>query len=195
MYINIDGRKIIKGIIIVIPILILIILFFTSGIYKNFLRFIYKTEYSQYVEKYSTQYNVDTNLVYAVIKAESNFDADAESGKGAVGLMQLMENTAKDVIKQIDIETGSKTIEEILLDPELNIKIGTKYLSILLNRYNNVELAVTAYNAGIGTVDNWIEKGIIKADGSDVENIPYLETNNYTRKILRDYNIYTNILQ
>lgn len=54
----------------------------------------------------------------------------------------------------------------------------------------NFYLAVAAYNAGIGTVDRWIEEGIIKEDGSDIENIPYKETNNYVRKIIRDYEIY-----
>ena len=60
----------------------------------------------------------------------------------------------------------------------------------MLEKYKNKEVAIAAYNAGIGTVDNWIEKDIIKADGTDIENIPYKETNNYVRKILRDYKIY-----
>ena len=61
----------------------------------------------------------------------------------------------------------------------------------LLARYdNNIAIALAAYNAGIGTVDEWIEKGIINKNGSDIENIPYKETNNYVRKILRDYKIY-----
>lgn len=54
----------------------------------------------------------------------------------------------------------------------------------------NMYLAVAAYNAGIGTVDKWIDQRIIKQDGSDIENIPYKETNNYVRKIIRDYGIY-----
>ena len=74
-----------------------------------------------------------------------------------------------------------------------NINIGTKYLETLLKKYNNLEVALAAYNAGIGTVDNWINKGIIKKDGSDIEKIPYKETNNYVRKILRDYKIYQKI--
>jgi soluble lytic murein transglycosylase len=61
---------------------------------------------------------------------------------------------------------------------------------MLLEKYKNKEVALAAYNAGIGTVDNWIEKGIINADGSNVENIPYKETNNYVRKTLRAYKIY-----
>ena len=72
-----------------------------------------------------------------------------------------------------------------------NIMIGTKYYSELLELYNgNMLLALTAYNAGIGNVKEWIDNGIIKADGSDIENIPYKETNMYVRKIIRNYKIY-----
>ena len=156
-------------------------------------KLIYKKEYSEYVEKYAESYNIDKNLVYAVIKAESNFNSNAKSSKDAIGLMQLVESTAKDICKKVDINLTDDELKEKLLDPDININLGTKYLSVLMEKYQNVEVAVTAYNAGIGTVDNWIEKGIIKADGSDVENIPYKETNNYVRKILRDYKIYTNL--
>lgn len=157
-------------------------------------KIIYKKEYTEYVSKYSQEYNVDENLVYAVIKAESNFEPNAKSSKDAIGLMQLMESTAKDIIKKVDLQISDVELAEKLQDADININLGTKYLSILLERYNNVEIAITAYNAGIGTVDNWIEKGIIKADGSDVENIPYKETNNYVRKILRDYKIYKDLM-
>ena len=156
-------------------------------------KIMYKKEYSEYVEKYSQEYDVDANLVYAVIKAESNFKPNAISGKNAIGLMQLMESTATEISKKIDLQCKSEELKEKLLEPGTNINVGTKYLSMLLQKYENIELAVTAYNAGIGTVDNWIEKGIIKSDGSDIENIPYKETNNYVRKILRDYKIYRNL--
>lgn len=107
--------------------------------------------------------------------------------------MQLIESTAQEICKKIDLQISSEELGEKLLEPEININIGTKYLSILIERYQNIELAITAYNAGIGTVDNWIEKGVIKSNGSDIENIPYKETNNYVRKILRDYKIYSNL--
>ena len=60
----------------------------------------------------------------------------------------------------------------------------------MLDEFENKEVALAAYNAGIGTVNNWIKEGTIKEDGSDIENIPYKETNQYVRKILRDYKIY-----
>ena len=182
-----------KQIIIVAIILIFCILIAFLNIPIRIQKIIYKKDYEEYVQKYSQQYNVDENLVYALIKAESNFNANAQSSKGAIGLMQLMETTAQAVCKRMDLNISNNELKEKLLEPEININIGTKYLSILIQQYGNVEIAITAYNAGIGTVDNWIEKDIIKADGSNVEKIPYKETNNYVRKILRDYKIYTNL--
>ena len=185
-----------KKVIIVLILIVLILIVLCAAIAvvapPKIIKLIYKKEYSEYVEKYSEEYGVDKNLVYAVIKAESNFNSDAKSGKDAIGLMQLIKSTAQEVTKKAGLQISNGEMEEQLLNPDININIGTKYLSYLIDRYKNVEIAVTAYNAGIGTVDNWIEKGIIKADGSDIENVPYKETNNYVRKILRDYKIYSN---
>ena len=157
---------------------------------NDLLKIVYPKKYEQFVSVYQEKYGVDENLIYAVIKAESNFEETAVSGKGAIGLMQIMEETATDVARKANIEIDFSNVQEELLKGENNINIGTKYLSILLERYQNEELALAAYNAGIGTIDNWVEKGIIKDDGADIENIPYKETNNYVRKILRDYDIY-----
>ncbi len=147
---------------------------------------IYKLDYSDYVEKYSKEYDVDKYLIYAIIKAESNFDKDAVSNKGAKGLMQLMDSTAEEVASQINMKLN----ENDILDANININLGTKYISILIKKYNNINLALTAYNAGSGNVDNWINDGTLKTDGSNIENVPFRETNNYVRKILRDYKIY-----
>lgn len=99
--------------------------------------------------------------------------------------MQIMEDTAIEISKEIQVENID------LKNPECNIQIGTKYFKILLEYYNgNYYLAITAYNAGIGTVAKWIDNGIIKNDGSDIENIPYKETNNYVRKVLKNYRTY-----
>lgn len=181
-----------KKFLIFIVFVILMVIFLTVNRNK-LLKIVYPKEYSHIVNEYRDKYNVDEELIYAVIKAESNFKIGAVSNKGAIGLMQLMEETAVDVARKSSIEMDFSNIREELLKPENNINIGTKYLSDLLNRYNNKEIALAAYNAGIGTVDTWIEKGIIKSDGSNIENIPYKETNNYVRKILRDYDIYEDL--
>ena len=177
-----------------ILVIILVVIIVFLGIFKNkILKIIYPKTYKEIVETYAEQYNVEENLIFAVIKAESNFDADAVSNKGAMGVMQLMEETARDVANKSGIELDITNMEQEMLNVDNNINIGTKYLSTLLERYGNKEVALAAYNAGIGNVNNWIEKGIIKEDGSDIENVPYKETNMYIRKILRDYEIYKNL--
>ena len=105
--------------------------------------------------------------------------------------MQLMDNTAAEVANDIMVDQHFES--DMLFDVETNIKLGTKYLSDLINKYGNYYVAVAAYNAGIGTVDKWIDTGVIEADGSNIEQIPYKETNMYVRKIIRDYGIYTDL--
>ena len=177
-----------KIFIIIIAILIIVVFL---GIFKNkILKIIYPKTYKEIVSVYSEKYNVEENLVFALIKAESNLNSEAVSHREAIGVMQIMEETAKDVANKNSIKIENENIKQELLKIDNNINIGTKYLSTLLEKYKNKEIAVAAYNAGIGTVDGWIQKEIIKSDGSDIENIPYKETNNYVRKILRNYKLY-----
>lgn len=178
-------------IILIILALILTLLFGVFKVHKIILKKIYPIKYSEYVYRYSREYGVDPILVFAIIKAESNFDPDVVSSSKAIGLMQLMDTTAEEISRNVQINFQK---DITLYNPELNIKLGTKYFSNLMKVYNNnYLLALTAYNAGIGNVNKWIEQGVIKEDGSDIENIPFKETNNYVRKILRDYRIYQNL--
>ena len=179
-----------KVIIIALFLVLIVVLLGPIGFGEKMMKIMYSKKYENLVVIYSEKYQVDSDLIFALIKAESNFNSSAVSGKGAKGLMQLMEETAKDVSKKTDLKIKPDEIGEKLLQADVNIELGTKYISILLEKYNNTAIALTAYNAGIGTVDNWIEKGVIKKDGEDIQNIPYKETNNYVRKILRDYKIY-----
>ena len=179
--------------ILVCGLIILILIVFLIVLKNKIQRIFYPKLHEEFVSMYSDEYGVDENLVFAVIKAESNFQEDAVSHKDALGLMQIMKETAEDVARKYNIEIDFNNSEREILNVQNNIKIGTKYLAVLLEKYKNIEVAVAAYNAGIGTVDNWIEKEIIKSDGSDIENIPYKETNNYVRKILRNYKIYQDL--
>ena len=180
-------RKIILILCAIVLILLIILLNFT-----NIQKLKYRQDYSEYVEKYAKENNIDSLLVYAIIKAESNFDDDAVSNKGATGLMQLMNETAEEVAQNESIEFVSN---DSLYNPEINIQIGVTYFANLLEIFGNVAIALAAYNAGMGTVQSWIDDGIIKADGSDIENIPYKDTNMYVRKILNDYEIYKKLYQ
>ena len=181
--------KIVIGTAIMIFIVVILFVLFKDKL----LKILYPKTYSEIISVYAEEYDVEENLIYAVIKAESNFESQAVSNRDAIGLMQIVEETAIDVAKKNNIDIDTENIEEEILDIDNNINIGTKYLSTLLTQYENIEVALAAYNAGIGTVNNWIDKQIIQADGSDIENIPYKETNNYVRKILRDYGVYNEL--
>lgn len=177
-------------IMILIIVLLLILLFGILKVQNYILKKIYKIEYSEYVYKYSEENDIDPLLTFSIIKAESNFQRNIKSSSGAIGLMQLMEATAIEEANEINEEI---VVVEGLYNPEMNIKIGTKYFAKLMKRYENTLVALAAYNAGIGNVDSWIKDGIIKSDGSNIENIPFKETNNYVRKIVRNYRIYTDL--
>ena len=180
-----------RVIILLALILIIIILYRTLNIHDFVLKKIYKQEYSEYVNKYAQMYDIDPLWIYAIIKVESNFDKNAKSNSGAKGLMQLMDSTATEIAKKLQIDNFEV---DMIYDPEINIMIGTKYFDDLLSKYNeNYYLAIAAYNAGIGNVDTWIEKGIVAPNGSNIENIPYKETNIYVRKTINSYSVYKDL--
>jgi len=97
------------------------------------------------VEQVSRRFGVDSDMIYAVIRTESAFDPMAISDHGAMGLMQLLPSTAREVAAQLNIRW---TDERMLWDPMTNIQMGTFYLSTLLTRFDSVEVALAAYNQG-----------------------------------------------
>jgi soluble lytic murein transglycosylase-like protein len=119
-------------------------------------------------------YNVDFELLQAIIVAESGFDPLAVSPKGAVGLMQLMPDTAKRFGVKAD---KNKTIEEKLRDPKTNIYTGARYLRALINLFpGKLELAIASYNAGEGAVQKY---------GNTIP--PYKETQNYVKTVVQTF--------
>lgn len=181
---------------LIISLIIIVLIFFLFGALKVqniVLKKIYVKDYEEYVYKYSEENNIDPFMTFAIIKVESKFNRNIKSSSGALGLMQLMESTAVEMANQLGEEV---IVKESLYNPETNIKIGTTYYATLLKHYEgNKQLALAAYNAGMGNVDNWIKEGTLEKDGSNIENIPYKETNNYVRKIIRDYKIYKSIYE
>ena len=176
-----------KILILLIIIIILIAIYKIFNIENIILKHLYPIKYEEYVTKYSNELNIDPMLSYAIIKTDSNFKEDVISKSGAIGLMQLMDNTAKEQAEKLNVEYTNET----LLNPEKNILLGLNYFSTLLDKFNqNYILAFTAYNAGLGNVQKWILNGTIKEDGTDIENIPFKETNMYVRKIINNYEMY-----
>lgn len=141
-------------------------------------------EYKAYVEKYSEEYGVPKELVYAVIKTESGFDSSAVSSKGAIGLMQMMPATFEWLTNDILHDHLDKGM---LYDPETNIKYGTYYLARLYNRFGDWDTALAAYNGGEGNVSEWLTNSKYSDDGKklNVNKIPneFKETKNYVKKV------------
>jgi soluble lytic murein transglycosylase-like protein len=127
----------------------------------------YPRRYERIVRSASDRYRVDPNLVWAVMKAESNFNPRAVSRKGAKGLMQLMPETAR----LLDVDD--------IYNPTENVNGGVRYLKSLLDRFRgNQQLALAAYNAGAKAVEQY-------------KNIPpFAETKEYVRRVLAYYRVY-----
>ena len=165
---------------ILIILIILLIILAIAGYY--ILKYLYPQDYKEYVEKYSKMYGVEEELVYAMIKEESNFDKDANSHKSAIGLMQLVQDTADEV----GLELGIENVD--LRDPETNIQIGTKYLSDLIEKYDgNIKFAIVAYNAGFGNVDKWIAiQEILKLEKIEKDEVITIGDNINDLKMLKN---------
>ena len=145
--------------------------------------YIYPYDYRSYIETSAAQQRLDPFLVAAVIKNESKFRSDAASDGGAVGLMQLMPQTAAWIAGQL----GEPFTEDYLYDPALNIRYGVWYLAELEREFGgNDILALAAYNAGRGNVRDWMERSHWTDQFDEIDAIPYPETRLYVRRVLED---------
>ena len=180
--------------ILVAFLIVLVIFFYSSGdsmkglkgkVYGTF----YPQKYSEQVQKYAAEFNVEEPLIYAVMRTESGFRPEVESHAGAMGLMQLMPSTFEWL--QESLEGKIIYNADSLLDPDINIRYGTYLLSVLLKQYdNNMPTAVAAYNAGIATVGGWLEDSSYSSDGKTLTYIPYEETEHYVERVQDAYDLY-----
>ncbi len=113
--------------------------------------------YQEIVLGHAHNYRLDPALLAAVIYQESKFHADARSDRGAVGLMQLLPDTAKGIAERTG---GSRFQVSDLYDPEINVRYGAWYLRHLLDKYGSERVALAAYNAGQANVDSWRGRGL-----------------------------------
>ena len=155
-------------------------------------KFIYPLGYKQTVFAYSNLYGLDSALIFSVIKTESSFDKNAISDAGAKGLMQITESTGEYIAKM----RGVKNYD--LINPDDNINFGCYYIKYLLMRFNDMEVALCAYNAGQGRVDGWLNDIRYSRDGKTLYDLPFKETKDYIVKIKKTFSkykkLYGNIL-
>jgi soluble lytic murein transglycosylase len=144
----------------------------------------YPLSYWAFVEEAAGKNGVDPLLVLSVIREESRFDPQARSIAGALGLMQLMPQTAARFSRHA---LKAHKLPANLQDARLNIQIGTYYLSQLLKTFQSIPPALAAYNAGEDAVKSWLSRGNYKTVDEFIEDIPYDETRNYVKRVLNTY--------
>jgi soluble lytic murein transglycosylase len=182
----ITGKRKRKRRIVFFLILVFIALYQIHSIEKV----LYPYPYKQIVEKYAAAYGVDPLLVISVIREESHFIPLSSSHKGAVGLMQLMPETAEEISVWLKEDYAQIDLEK----PEDNIRYGTWYLSTLQKQFSgNSILVLAAYNAGSGRVTSWLETSVRDLNTYQIEEIPFKETREYVVKVLRSYGKYAEL--
>ena len=138
--------------------------------------------FKQQVFDHADARQLDPSVIYGVMRRESLFDPMARSSAGALGLMQLMPSTAKQVARSLGME---RPRQSDILKVENNINFGTQYFRTVLNRFdNNVSLAAAAYNAGPLNVKRWLPQTDLMSADLWVETVPFKETRNYVQAVL-----------
>jgi soluble lytic murein transglycosylase len=143
-------------------------------------RFWYPLRYSEIVRGHARHYDLDPALLAAVIYQESKFKVRARSDRGAVGLMQLLPDTAKGIAARTG---GSRFQVADLYNPEINVRYGAWYLRHLIEKYGSERTALAAYNAGQANVDSWQKRGL---------PVQFEETRHFVNRVEKLKGIYRN---
>lgn len=152
--------------------------------YDTYINSSYPLKYEDEVYAASEKYNIPKELIYGVIKTESNFNPDAVSAADARGLMQITQPTFEWLNTYYSDYDYDSNNADLLFDPKINIEYGTLCLSVLLERYDNdLDTAICAYNAGLGNVDEWLTMSEYSKDGKTLDSTPFGETNEYLKRV------------
>lgn len=145
---------------------IVVVFFITGFVWNRY--FWFDVQYDKHISTCCDEFDVDKSLVYAIVKAESNFDTKSTSNKGAVGLMQIMPTTATFVAQKIDKQTFDLT------NAQDNLTLGIAYLSYLGKKFDTQKDVICAYNAGENKVKEWLKNG---------GQIVFAETKTYLKRV------------
>lgn len=143
-------------------------------------------KYSEFVSKYSREYDVPEPLIYAVIKTESSFKPDATSSIGARGLMQITD-VAYD---WVNMRSGFENSFDEMYDPETNVRYGVFMLKLLLEEFKTENNALCAYHAGWGVAQKWLKDTQYSPDSENITAIPYPDTKWYVENVSKSRKIY-----
>lgn len=160
---------------------------------KDLWQYTYPLAFKDQVQNYSKKYGIPEALAWAIMRAESQYNPNVISPVGARGLMQIMPFTARQVARLLGEGISN---ESQLLDPTFNIRLGTRYLARLSQKFDDfVPLVAAGYNAGPHRVYTWL-KGFGNLGMDEfIEHIPFPETRDYAKKVVRNYAIYKSLYE
>lgn len=155
-------------------------------------RWIYPIWYVEEIKSSALEYQLDPLLIAAIIRVESNYKHEAVSSKGALGIMQIMPETAEWILEKENF--GELTVEEIGQDAKAGIRMGSWYVQDLNRQFKgNLFVSLAAYNAGPGKVRQWLEKGVWDGQEETLRDIPYGETRHYVQRVMYYYKKYQKV--
>ena len=164
-----------------------------SAMPRSYWQALFPRPYWTELKKDALRNRLDPFLVAALIRQESEFNPGAVSHANAWGLMQLLPHVGRTLARQQRVRHFSTTL---LLVPNINLQLGTRYFRELLDHYNgNLEYALAAYNAGSDRVQDWVANGNFKDAPEFVESIPFTETREYVQAIVRNAAVYRQLYQ
>ena len=140
------------------------------------------------IKQTASSYQLDPYLIWSIMREESHFNPYAESRAGARGLMQIIFSTGEWIAQKLNYKEFEY---DLLFQPRFNIELGCWYLKFLQEKFNqNNILMISGYNAGPSITDKWVETIDMSDMDFFVENIPYKETTEHIKKVIRSYLIY-----
>ncbi|UHA76151.1 lytic transglycosylase domain-containing protein [Paenibacillus sp. 481] len=169
----------------------LFLLFFQS---QWLARWMYPIHFEESIQKVAATYNLDPLLIAAVIRVETNYELGRESRKGAIGIMQLMPNTATWAMEQLKVDK-QWSLDQLKNEAEPSIRLGAWYLKSLHKQFKGNRIAaIAAYNAGPGNVSKWLSNGTWDGQYDTAQDqIPFGETRQYVKRVIHYYEKYKSI--
>ncbi len=151
----------------------------------------YPVAYTEIIKANADEFGLDPYLVQSIMRCESSNDPSAVSDAGAIGLMQIMPDTGTWIAHKLDMD--SVYTEDMLYDPATNVRFACWYLKFLTGRFDgDVMEMVAAYNAGHGSVEDWLKDPRFSLDGK-LTSIPFEQTARYYDKVMAAYENYTTL--
>ena len=155
---------------------------------RHYYRTVYPVKYGDLIQTAAADNGLDPRLLCAIIKAESDFVPTAVSVNDACGLMQLLPSTL-DWLQTLTPDDDHYTRAD-LFDPAVNVRYGAYFVARLQAQFGDVATIAAAYHAGHNGVQRWLQNPAYSADGVHLDVIPYADTAQYVRRIVRNYEIY-----